>query len=298
MTPARFRWGMLLILIGTLVLLRNFDVLEYNFWWDFIIYFPLFLIAVGIEKIFTGSRMEFISYLTTVALVGGAAFVALEGAESSEASFFSQTTYTQEADPSAESLRAVLHLGSGDLTIRDAGDNMVYGRFREFTRKPKISYSLKGDQAEVVFDSRSGRFFSGLVQVESDDPDDWYLSFSDHVPLSLECSGDHSDIHMNLSTTPLRDLRLEADDAEIYLKIGDLLPFVSVTVKGDESKLRLRVPRDVGLRVSGAEHRNLLKRIGLKEDSGFFVNDGFDTLKRKIEIDLGDRFRSLSLDFY
>jgi len=299
MTPARFRWGLLLMLFGTLILLRNFDCLNYNFWIDFLFYFPFFLIAVGIEKIFTGSRLQFISYLTSVALVCGALYVALEGSrDGSQASFFSKSTFVQEADSSVENLRAVLRLDGGDLTVRDATGNMVYGRFREFTRKPDIRYYMEDHGANIVLTSRSGRFLGGVVKIEGDEPDDWYLSFSKDVPLFLECYGDHSDIHLNLSTTPLHKLRVEADEGNIYLKLGDLIPEIDVSVVGDDSRLRLRVPSNAGLRISGADHARYLTRLGLIERNGYFINEGFDTLRNRILVDLDNRFRSLSIDSY
>ena len=57
MSPARFRWGAILIQIGILWLLKNFDVITTDFWEDLLLYFPIILIAVGVEKIFTKSRL-------------------------------------------------------------------------------------------------------------------------------------------------------------------------------------------------------------------------------------------------
>ena len=53
MTPARFRWGLILILIGGLIFLENLNYLNHGFWIDLLIYSPFLLIAIGIEKIFT-----------------------------------------------------------------------------------------------------------------------------------------------------------------------------------------------------------------------------------------------------
>lgn len=299
MTPARFRWGILLILIGVLILFENFDRLGHGFWIDFIIYFPFLLIAVGIEKIFTGSRIEFVSYLTSLALVAGTAYLVLDVNNGrGEESFFSKSTFTKEFDPAVENLQAELRLGDGSLTIRDAGDDMVYARFREFTRKPDVTYMVDDGTAKIEFAGRASRFFGGTVGIDTDEEDEWYVSFSRQVPLYLKCSGDRSDMHLNLSTTPLRQLDLEADDAEVYLKIGDLLPVVTVSVAGDASTLRLRVPNDVGLKISGMEDGSLLTRLGLVKEGGFFVTDGYDTLQNRITVDLDDRFRSLSIDFY
>ena len=80
--------------------------------------------------------------------------------------------------------------------------------------------------------------------------------------------------------------------------ILDLLPEVDVSLVGDDSKLRLRVPRDVGLRVSGTDHSRYLDRLGLMERNGSFINEGYDTMQSRIVVDLDDRFRSLSIDVY
>ena len=60
---------MLFILVGTLLLLNNVGRLDWWVWNDILSLWPLLLIAIGIEKIFQNTRLSFISYLSTVALV-------------------------------------------------------------------------------------------------------------------------------------------------------------------------------------------------------------------------------------
>ena len=79
MSPARFRWGMFLIFIGTLILLVNLRVLNNNIWGDLLFYFPLVLIAIGIEKIFTHTRFQFISYASSVLLIAVGFYIAFQG---------------------------------------------------------------------------------------------------------------------------------------------------------------------------------------------------------------------------
>ena len=144
MTPARFRWGILLVLIGTVLLLANLDVLNYNFWADFATFFPVLLIGIGIEKIFLRSRAQFISYLTSAGILVGGLYLAFAGSSGGEqSSFFSQTSYKVDPSPDVRELHAVLDLGDADLTIRDATDNLVEGQFHQFTSKPQIDYKLK-----------------------------------------------------------------------------------------------------------------------------------------------------------
>ncbi len=299
MTPARFRWGILFILIGVLILLSRAEVVNHNFWLDFLSLIPILLIAIGIEKIFTSTRFQLISYLSSVLLLVGGVWVAFSGSQNSgSASFFEAEIIREEAEPSIKLVEASIFLGEGDLTIRDATDDLLYGRFREYSDKPKYTYAVVENTARIELDSRNRRRFGGMIRVDTEDPDDWKLKFSKLVPLVLKCDGSESTIHLNLSTTPLRELALEADESKIYLKLGDLEPLIKVVVSGRDSELRLRVPGESGLRVVGINDADYLSEVGLSKQNGFFVNDGYDSLESKIDVELDDSFQTLSIDYY
>jgi len=300
MTPARFRWGLILILMGLLILFVNLGIINYNFFLDLIAFFPFFLIAVGIEKIFTRSRVQIISYLTSVLLFAGGLYIAFTGSYGGmDTSFFERSSYRQDFDPSVKSISAKVKLDENDLVIRDVSkSDLVYGRFKKYAWKPRIKYTLTDDKAEFSFINRTRDLIGGIIDIDTEERGDWYLSFARDIPLNLECFGDGSDIHLNLSTTPLRELYLEVDDAEIYLKLGELEPLVRVTLDGDDSNLRLRVPSDAGLKIMGKDFDELLEEIGLIEQDGYYVNELYDSLQNKIEIDLDNNLSSVSIDFY
>ena len=301
MTPARFRWGVLFILIGVLLLLVNTDVLDEHFWLDFIYFIPYLLIAIGIEKIFAHTRFKAISYLTSVGLFAAGLYIAFSSSQGGTSSgFFKSQIIREEADPSIKQVNAVLRLEDAGLTIRDATDDLLYGRFGEWTYKPKYECVKEGERAmiELWGPSESHRFWGGTVRVEGDEPGDWFVSFSRVTLLALECYGDESDIHLNLSTTPLRDLKIDAQDSEIYLKLGNLEPLVTVNARGVDSRLRLRVPTDSGLRLTGVNDPDYLGTVGLTCQGEYFTTAGYDTTANRIDVQLDDQFRSLSIDFY
>lgn len=299
MTPARFRWGTLLILAGVVLLLWNLNVVNNNFWADFLTYFPIFLIAIGIEKIFTNTKAHMVAYATTVLLFAGGIWIVMTGSRGGEDdSFFSQTTYSLEREASVGLLQARLDLGHGDLTVRDATDDLVYAQFREFSNKPRISYDIEGDKGILKMVNSGHSWLGGVIKVETGDESDWYLSFSEAVPLVLECFGDESDIHLNLATTPVRNLTVDANDASIYLKLGTLQPDVTVSLTGQNSDVRLRVPTAVGLRVSGIDDEEYLIRLGLSRRDGVFVNEVFDSVASHINVDLDEQLSSLNIDYY
>lgn len=299
MTPARLRWGLILIQIGVLVLLRNTGVLNDNFWIPLLIYSPFLLIAIGIEKIFTKTRLKAISYLSVVAIFLLGFYVAFDtslGGE--ETSFFSETTFQKDYRPEIKNVNATLKLDNTDLTIRDSGDDLIYGRFDEFTAKPDIDYDYNGDSFLVEFAGRSNSLLGGAIRIETDEIQDWYMKFCNKVPLDLDCIGDNSDLNMNLSTTPLRSLRVDADDARIYVRLGKLEPLVTIYVRGSDSRLQLRVPSATGIKVTGDDYGSYLKQIGFEEGDGFYFNSGFDTMQTRYEIELEPELTNFSLDYF
>lgn len=300
MTPARFRWGILLVQLGILLLLRNMAVINDNFWGELLIYFPIVLIAIGIEKIFTKSRLQFISYLTSIVLFFGAFAIAFSSSMGNfEGSFFSQSTYQEDYSPEIKKLKVVLKMNNTDLTIRDSGSDLILSRFSKFSRKPKIKFRIDEDIAKINFISRSGSFLGGAIKINTGDPQDWYIRFSDKAPLDFECYGEDSDIHLNLSTTPLEKLKLSADNAYIYLKLGSLEPEVKVKIEGEDSQLRLRIPKKIGLKIYGQDYQSYLEKVGLiNMGSGSFVNKGFDTLNTVIEIELDNHLSSFILEYF
>ncbi len=299
MTPARFRWGTILITLGVLLLLRNFDAINDDVWLELLVFFPIVLIAIGVEKIFTKSRLQLIAYATSVALMGVAFWVAGESHSSGgQGSYFESTSHNIEYDQSIRVLKADLRLNNTALTIRDCSDDLVSAKFDRFTRKPAVTYQVAGDTAEITYRARKANYLGGAIRIDAGTDQDWYVSFSKDTPLDLTCQAEETDMHMNLSTTPVRRLSVDADETSVYIKLSDLVPEVSVKVFGDDASLRLRVPEGIGLRISGDEYLSYLTRIGLIEYDDDLVSEGYDTASTKIDVELDDRLSSFSLDYF
>jgi len=302
MTPARFRWGMILVMVGVLLLLQQADILNSNYWADLLVWFPVVLIAVGIEKIFANSRLKFISYMSTIGLVSIGILIAFTGSFGGHnTSFFSETTYKIDNDSSVKKIEAFLDLDGTNLTIRDSGLDILKGRFDKFTCKPKIYSNLMDDKAIVELKSSKASYLGGAIKIHTGASQDWTLKFSRNIPLDLECNGRESDLHLNMKSTPLEHLKLDADDARIYLRLGELIPFVKIKIFGDNSDLELRIPQKVGLRIVGDDYSSYLLRLDsfeFIEEDGIFTTKGFDTIDTKIDIELGDNLDNVIIQPY
>lgn len=299
MSPARFRWGALFILVGVILLLRNLDVITDDFWMELVAWSPLFLIAIGIEKIFTGTKLQAVAYATSIFLFAGGLYLTLNSSLGGrQDGFFTKSSWSLPATDDVRSLEADLDLGEGNLTVRDASSDLVDASFKEMTHKPKISSDVINGIAKVNMIADARRFGSGGLRINLDTPSDWYLQFSNLVPLLLKLKGEDADIHLNLASTPLRDIEVSAEESEVYLKVGELEPNVRVKISGENSKIRLRFPNHSGVRITGYDDPEYLTQVGLKASDGGFVNEGYDTVKTRVEVELDDRLSSLSIDYY
>ncbi len=301
MSPARFRWGIILILAGLLIFFRNIHVLHNDFWANLILFFPILLIAIGLEKIFSKTKFQLISYLSSVAILLGGLAVAFSGNYSERAGgFFSESQIQRVNDENVKRIVAEVDVDKTALTIRDSGDDIIYATFDRFTRKPDVKYEIVGDQAELKLAFHDNDLLGGIVQIEteSDNQQEWMVSFSKNIPLDFVCRGDQSDVHLNLATTPLENLVLDMHDSFIYLKLGDLIPLVHVKISGDDSKLKLRIPENVGVKINAEGYESYFEKVGLHRADGWFVKDGNDTLKSQVEINMDAKLNSFSIDYF
>ena len=78
MTPSKLRWGLLFIVVGIMLLLCNTGHLDWDFWYEILMWWPILLIAIGLEKIFLKTKLEFISYLSPLLLVAAMIYVAVD----------------------------------------------------------------------------------------------------------------------------------------------------------------------------------------------------------------------------
>ena len=299
MSPARFRWGMLLILAGLLLFFQNLDILNSDFWYHVAFFVPILLIAIGIEKIFTKTKLQFISYLTSIVILAGGLLFAFSTSIGDRAGdFFSESEIRKWNDENVKRISAELKIDDGILTIRDSGDDIVYAQFDRFTRKPDVKYDINGDTANIKLLGRSGDFIGGIIKIETDNQEDWMVSFSRTIPLDFTCRGNKADVHLNLATTPLENLVLDMRDSYIYLKLGDLIPQVSVKINGSDSKLKLRVPEHVGVRINADDYSSYFEKVGMKRSNGWFISGGIDTLKSKVDIEMDAKLNSFSIEYF
>ncbi len=305
MTPSRFRWGMLLIFIGVIFLIANMDRDSLIYAEALIYLIPIFLVTLGIEKIFTGSRLQFISYLSTVAFVAFGLYLVYQSTGGSEiVRYDREADYRFQYDEAVDIIQATLQMDEVNLRVRTAGNDLMYARVEGGPVRPTVDVVTNQDRASAAVRSRPAQlsrdFFGGSIGIISDyEPADWRLEFNAEIPLELDGRFTDSDIHLSFRDNFVRELRLDASDCDVYLLIGDKQPVVTVTLFGDNSIWRLRFPEGAGLLVDGLDDEAYFGQIGMsRSEDGVFVNDAYETADQRVVLELDDRHSSLEIEFY
>jgi hypothetical protein len=176
----------------------------------------------------------------------------------------------------AESVRATIHMGAGELTIQGGAAKLLDADFRA-THMPEIVYDANG--ARGTLEIRGPKKSGWSNQRENT----WKLKFDDKTPLDLVVHLGAGETDLDLSTLELRSLEVHMGVGELKLNLdGDYQRDVAVDVQGGVGRAEIRLPRKIGAQVDAKGGMGSLKARGLKQENGQYVNAAFEKSKRQV----------------
>lgn len=303
MSPARFRWGILFILVGVILLLNNIGELDWWVWSDILSLWPLILIAIGLEKIFSKSKAEVIAYLPILGLAAVVLWVAFDGLDDDDR-YRTRSgrgyRYIVDMESDIEKVEAKFDLGDIDASLSSTGTRLFRARSSDWKWVPEVEFDRSGNVGQLEVSAERKRISNWMRIDKWGDRDDWDLYLTNRIPVSMECIGDESDMILDCRALLLEDLMVDSEQGDIRIKLGELREIVKVMLKGEEADFRISVPAGIGVRVAGAgeDLSRYFEREGLVESGGVFTTEGYDTLKTKIEFDLSGDITQFALDYY
>jgi hypothetical protein len=218
-----------------------------------------------------------------------------------------ETETVTVAREDADTVRAYIRMGAGELKIDNGADGLMEADF---------TYNVPDWRPEVEYEVSNGE---GRLTVRQPNTDDitldsniryeWDLRFAENVPLDLrvECGAGEHDIDLaGLDVTEL-DVKLGAGDVEIDLSDNESLsrlefdigagsaninldgPWaddVDVDIQGGVGQTKLRLPSDVGVRVDVTRGIGDIDVSGLYRQGNAYVNDAYDESDVTMEVNI------------
>ena len=195
----------------------------------------------------------------------------------------------------AESVRAHLVMGAGELKVGGAADALMETDFSYNVAdwKPEVNYEVGGDAGELSVEQGSGEGtpFGGDARNE------WDLRFNDEVPTDLvvEMGAGESDLDLDSLTLTGLDLEMGAGGTTVDLT-GDYEQDLEATIEGGVGEASVRLPSEAGVRVNAEGGLGEVNADGLRREGESYVNDAYGDSEVTLEVDVKGGVGQINLE--
>jgi hypothetical protein len=185
----------------------------------------------------------------------------------------------------AQSARAQLKMGAGELNLTGGADQLMEGEFSYNVSdwKPKVSYDVSGERGELVVKqgSAEGGDLSGGARNE------WDISLNDEVPTELvvQMGAGESDLDLDSLTVTGLDLQMGAGKSTVDLT-GDYAESFDASIEGGVGEATVLLPSEVGVKAKAEGGLGKINAEGLKRVGGSYVNDTYGESDVNLSVDV------------
>ncbi|HZK54488.1 MAG TPA: DUF5668 domain-containing protein [Desulfosporosinus sp.] len=302
--------GLLLITIGVIFFLLNYDILSWGFWLHVADLWPLILILAGIGLLF--SKRIPLSAVLLVFLLSMVAYSMVMGDRPLPGQmnnlFNGGTTETRPIDvplpPNVKKARVNLNLGGAKIAVAaldsGASENQLMTGNYQAQEKSRLSGSLKsglsttqsGDTLNVTLSSTPFGRNTGNIS-----GNDFELNLSDKVHYDLDMSAGAIDGTMDLSRLLVDSLKISTGASDFSMEFGDTGIATQGKIDSGASQITLVIPENVGvkIRLNGVATSTNFMGSGLLSDDKNWVSPKYDEAKTKIDLDISMAAGSVQL---
>jgi hypothetical protein len=185
----------------------------------------------------------------------------------------------------AQSARAQLKLGAGELHLAGGADQLMEGEFSYNVSewKPKVSYDVSGEKGELVVKQGSGED----VRLGADARNEWDISLNDEVPTDLvvQMGAGESDLDLDSLTLTGVDLQLGAGKTTVDLT-GDYAKSFDASIQGGVGEATVLLPSEVGVKAKAEGGLGKINAEGLKRVGDSYVNDAYGESDVNLSVDV------------
>lgn len=290
--------GITIILLGVILLANNFQILPWGVWYELLKFWPVILIAIGIDLIFRKSSLSFLqilSPLVIIAAIGGAVYLS----QADKAEDVSQAVRFEQP-LSLELKQADIEISFGAGILRLEG-NSAYLFEGDFTTpswlRPKMRYKVVGEKGflELTEEGKRGRFhFSQLGKEHS-----WNLRLNNRIPMTLKIETGANSNYLDISSLKVTSLELDTGASKNEIKFGSLTS-IQARIKAGVSRIKLFIPRSIGIRIEAdtALTSNNFNKLGLVKQGNVYISSNYSTAETRLELELEVGVSSITIELY
>src|ERR687898_432970 len=195
----------------------------------------------------------------------------------------------------AQSVRADLRMGAGELNLTGGADQLMEADFAYNVPdwKPKVNYDVSGDMGELTVRQGDG----GGVRLGGDARNEWDIRFNDEVPtnLSVQMGAGESDLDLDDLTLTGLELEMGAGRTTIDLT-GDYERDFVASIQGGVGQATVELPSEVGVRVEAQGGLGEINAEGLQKEGEAYVNDAYGDSEVTLDVDIQGGVGQINLE--
>jgi N-terminal domain of toast_rack, DUF2154 len=196
---------------------------------------------------------------------------------------------------SADSVRAQLKMGAGELHVTGGADQLMDGDFSYNVSewKPKVSYDVNGQKGELLV--KQGSANSGSLGAKA--RNEWDINFNDEVPTDLVVKMGAGESELDLDSLTLRglDIKMGAGKSTIDLT-GDYAKGFDASIQGGVGEATVLLPSGVGVKAKAEGGLGKIHAEGLKKVGDSYVNDAYGESDVNLDVDVRGGVGEINLE--
>ncbi|MCK9168388.1 MAG: DUF5668 domain-containing protein [Bacteroidales bacterium] len=314
MSYRKLFWGVILILSGTLFILKNLDVIWFS-WHDIWQFWPVFIIIWGVSLLPIKSLYRFL--LSLAAIVLGIILINQYGENSSgfhwrndDGMAFHQHSgrnnnnrismnnrdqngFLMEAmDESIRTAELNMQVGAGNFEISGTTNNLIECNVEQeypYTLKSRIINSSATVDLSMEETEWRGKKFTNNVDIRLHPDPEW----------SIDLDIGAADLNMDLRPFKVWKIKIDGGAASMDFTIGNRAHKIKAEVDAGATSITFHIPEDMGCEVHSESFLLGKSFQGLEKiRAGYYQSPGFDQAKKTISIDLETAISSFNIQRY
>jgi hypothetical protein len=306
----RIMWGIVLLFIGSVLLLENFDIIDFH-WGSVWRFWPIFLIIAGVNILFSKSKSPVGGYISLGVLVLMLSLLFYRGIQTPERdknrSFNMEFNDDDDSRTSkvesfvlpyddAPGMKTVLNISGGGTSYHLIGATDSLFNARAETRGGSFGLnSVITDSLRTVTFKMSNTKNWNM----GEGGNDINIQLNTKPMWEMHLNMGAGEINFDLSPYQVREFNFDGGAASLDIKFGDKLPITDVRVKTGVADVKLNVPSNSGCRIttkSGLSSKDFEGFTKMK--NGTYETSNYATSTKKIFISLNGGLSNFEVKRY
>ena len=203
---------------------------------------------------------------------------------------------SKSVDPkNADSARAKLQMGAGELNVTGGADQLMEADFSYNVSewKPKVTYDASGKKGELLV--KQGGANSGSLGAKA--RNEWDITMNEEVPTALVVKMGAGESDLDLDSLSLKgvDLKMGAGKSTVDLT-GDYAKGFDATIEGGVGEVTVMLPSEVGVKAKAEGGLGKINAEGLKKVGDSYVNDAYGESDVTLDVDVRGGVGQINLE--